>query len=319
MHRILLICIALWTVSVQADSVRVGVLAHVTADAADDEQALREALARAEAADPAFVLVHGLKDRQETCRDSLFRRRKAILEAAELPVFLSMAGSDWLGCRDRRGRPASLIWLNLLRDQLYGNISWSGSKHIDLKRQSSIPAFRSYAENTRWYWQDILFASLHLPAENNHYVAAAGSNSEFEDRLTANRYWLKRLAAHARSAKTQAVVIFTDGQVLPAPNPDGGKRDGFAEIRRALTSFSDKLALPVLLVQTAPQGGANDLLRSGKLYYASLSPGVHQLAIDTSAEHPFSIDPAHDSAAGDEANPEAGDAATDAAPPASDR
>ncbi len=288
MRALTLLWLLLCCWSAQAQAVRMGVLMHVMAAGADDA-ALREALAEAHSFDPAFIVVNGLKAGPEPCRDQLFRRRKAILEAAELPVFLSMAGSDWLGCRDRRGRPAHMVWLNSLREQLFGSTSWNGSKQIALKRQSAIPAFRSYAENTRWTWNNILFATLHQPAENNHFVAAAGSNSEFEDRLTANRYWLSRLLAEAKSSRARAVIIITDGEVLPVSAREGRERDGFLEMRRALRSFADKLRVPVLVLQGAKLPVGREVRSSGRLFHASLPAGVNLVDIDLDAELPFVV------------------------------
>lgn len=275
----------------QAEPVRVGVLMHMASDASDDA-ALRSALDNAQEEKPSFLVVNGLKGASEPCRERLFRQRKALLEAASLPVFLSMAGTDWTACRDRQGRPAASFWLNLLREQLYGDISWNGSKQVPLKRQSEIPAFRGYAENTRWAWQGVLFATLHLPADNNHFVPAAGSNSEFEDRLTANRDWLRRLGTRAQATRAGAIVIFSDGQAFPARATAGSVRDGFAETRAALKALAEKSSAPVLLVQGSTQAEGGSIQRTGKLFYATLPQGLAQLVIDTDAPMPFGIVPA---------------------------
>ncbi|MCM0045021.1 MAG: hypothetical protein NBV65_10385 [Burkholderiaceae bacterium] len=301
MRRIALLWLALcgWPCA-QAEPVRVSVLMHAASNAADvasaagtaDEAALRPALEQALAEQPAFIVVNGLKAASEPCRDRLFRQRKAVLEASPVPVFLSMAGRDWIACRDRQGRPAASIWLNLLREQLYGDISWNGSKQVALRRQSAIPAFRSYAENTRWAWRDVLFATLHLPADNNHFLPAAGNNSEFEDRLTANRDWIKRLAARAQAMRAGAVVIFSDGQVFAARVAAGSPRDGFAETRAALKALAEKAGVPVLLVQGSTPPAAAVIRRSGKLFTATLPQGVSLLVVDTDAPLPFAVQPA---------------------------
>lgn len=273
-----------------AEPLRLSVLMHATAGG-DSEAALRVALDSAQSHNPAFIVVNGLRDPSEPCSDRLFRRRKSVLEAAELPVFLSMSGSDWINCRDRRGRPAESVWLGLLREQVYGDISWNGSKQLRLRRQSALPAYRSYAENTRWSLQQILFATLHVPAQNNHYVAAAGRNSEFEDRLTANRDWLKRLAQHAALERHKAIVLFCDGRLWPAVRPAAGVRDGFREMRSALLAFADKVRMPVLLVQgpgpAGQSGGSIAIEGNGKLTHLSLPRGVTDLEIDTDAAVPF--------------------------------
>lgn len=275
----------------QAEPFRISVLMRVAAGS-DGEAALRNALDNAQSRNPAFIVVNGLKEAGEACSDRLFRRRKAVLEASETPVFLSMAGDDWMNCVDRRGRPAQSVWLGLLREQLYGDISWNGSKHVSLRRQSALPAFRSYAENTRWGWQQVMFATLHVPAANNHYLTAAGRNSEFEDRLTANRDWLTRLALLASVERRKAIVLFCDGQLFPATKPPAGVRDGFAEMRSALRNFAAKTRIPVLLVQGAaatsvPATPAVAWL--GTLAHLRLAPGVTDIDIDTDAVTPFAL------------------------------
>lgn len=272
-----------------AEPLRVSVLMHASAGGGEDT--LRSALDIAQAQTPAFIVVNGLKDKRESCSDRLFRRRKALLEAADKPVFLSMAGSDWGDCRDRRGRSAESVWLGLLREQLYGDISWNGAKHLRLRRQSAVPAFRSYAENTRWSVQEVMFATLHMPGPNNHYVSAAGRNSEFEDRLTANRDWLKRLAQHATAERQKAIVLFSDARLWPAMRLQPGVRDGFKEMRSALRAFANKVRVPVLLVQgPAPNGKATSAIEwQGNFAQLSLPRGVALLEVDTDATVPFAL------------------------------
>ena len=291
MRRIALLLLMLGGLpAVRAEPVRVGVLMHA-ASGASDASALRSALDDVLEEPPAFVVVNGLKAASEPCRERLFRQRKAVLESAPVPVFLSMAGTDWTACRDRRGRPAAACWLGLLRGQLYGDISWDGAKQVTVPRQSAIPAFRGYAENTRWAWQSIMFATLHLPAENNHFLPAAGNNSEFEDRLTANRDWIKRLGAQAQATRARAIVIFSDGQPFPAHASAGNPRDGFAETRTALRTLAEKSGAPVLLVQGSRLAEGSGIRRAGKLFYATLPRGVSQFVIDTEAPSPFGLLP----------------------------
>lgn len=287
-----LIGLALWAMMpvAQAEPVRIGVLMHAASDT-EEQSALRSALEQATEESPAFIVVNGLKGESVPCKERLFRERKALLEAASAPVFLSMAGRDWMACRDRRGRPAGSFWLNLLREQLYGDISWNGSKQLTLKRQSAIPAYRSYAENTRWAWQNVLFATLHLPADNNHFLPAAGSNSEFEDRLTANRDWIKRLAAQGQAMRAGAIVIFVDGQPLPARTAAGNQRDGFMETRAALKALAERTSMPVLIVQGSTRPEGTGMRRWGKLFYATLPRGASTIVIDTEAPSPFGVVP----------------------------
>ncbi len=280
--------------TVYAGDVRFSVLMHTVAGSharADGEARLRAAIERAQASNPAFIVVNGLKDASEPCSEPLFRRRKAVLEASTTAVFLSMAGSDWLNCRDRRGRPAETVWLGLLRDQLYGGTRWDGPSPFKMRRQSAVPAFRNYAENSRWSTQRVMFVTMHAPAPNNHFIMAAGRNSEFEDRLIANRDWLKRLAQHASAERYKAIVMFCDGRIWPPPRLQSGQRDGFREIRSALRAFADKLRIPVLVVAGSDPESSEAIAieRFGKLSYLNIPNGVWDLDVDINAVMPFSL------------------------------
>ncbi len=279
------------TVTLAAEPLRFTVMMHVMREATDDAE-LRSAFEAAQAGDPSFIVVNGMRSPREPCTDRLYRQRTALLESGNVPVILSLAGTDWMDCRDRQGRPASLAWLNLLREQVFGEISWSGAKHLNLRRQSASRAFRNYAENTRWVIDNVLFATLNLPADNNHYIASAGGNSEFEDRATANREWLKRLGLQAKMERRPLIVIFCDGNPLPAPLRRGEQRDGFAEIRQQLTQLAEKSDARVLVIQgSTPRAarGTGDIIWEGKLGYASLREGVSSFAVDMSSPTPVTI------------------------------
>ena len=277
--------------AVHAQSFRFNVMMHVMRESADESD-LRAALATAQTDDPAFIVVNGIRAPSEPCTDRLFRQRIALLEQAGVPVILSLAGSDWQGCRDRQGRPAAQAWLNLLREQAYGDISWSGGKHLSLRRQSAIPAFRAYAENTRWVLDQVLFATLNLPSNNNNFIASAGGNSEFEDRQIANRDWLKRLALQARSERRSLIVLFCDGHPLPGNARKSEQRDGYAEVRQQLRALAEKSGARVLVVQGPAPVAANqapEIRWEGRLGHVSLEAGVSSVSVDLSAAVPVTL------------------------------
>lgn len=287
----LFLCAAIYSPVVLADSFHFSVLMHVLQDS-NDENILRNALETAQAANPAFIVVNGIRSTREPCTDRLFRQRTALLESSVAPVILSLAGDDWITCRDKQNRPAPTAWLNLLRDQVYGDISWSGGKHIPLRRQSAITAFRNYSENTRWTIENLLFATLNVPANNNHYVASAGANSEFEDRQIANRDWLRRLATQAHRERRSAIVLFCDGNPLPDPSRRTEPRDGYVELRQQLKNLAEKSGARVLVIQGATpssQKASDSITWSGKLGYVNLRSGVTTITVDSSADLPFAV------------------------------
>ena len=197
----------------------------------------------------AFVVVNGVRAEDEPCTDALYRERKNLLEESDKPLFLSLAGSDWIGCKNENGDDVRLERLRRLREILFENDTAFGMISQPLVRQSHIARYRDYPENTRWQQGAILFATLNLPAGNNHYLNAAGRNNEFEERLVANQYWLQRIFTLALRNDMKGIVIFCDGN--PLENNAGkksGTRDGFREIRQQLSGLAEKFPGKILII-----------------------------------------------------------------------
>jgi len=222
---------------------------------------LGQAIDASNLANLAFVTVHGVRAKGEPCSVPLYRQRHAEMEHAGHGLIVTLAGHDWISCGASNGDiPIAGERLRHLRDIFFQGEYSLGATKLPLTRQSAIPKFRSYGENVRWELGPIMFASLNLPAPNNHYLAAAGRNSEFEDRLVANQDWLSHLFVLARLQKMRGVVIFVDGDpdLLSSHSDAAAGRDGFREIRRALRRHARDFPGQVLLVhgQEAPTVGA---------------------------------------------------------------
>jgi hypothetical protein len=240
-----------------------GVIGH-SFKAGADAAVLRRAIAEASAGNAAFVVATGIKAAGEPCSDKLYGQRRAMFDAADKPMIVSLAGSDWTGCKNSAGRSNAIERLNRLRELYFADAESLGERRLRLTRQSASAKFRSYAENAHWEYGNVLFATLNLPARNNHFLPEAGRNSEFEDRLVANRAWLQRLFTLAARKRLAGVVLFCDGD--PGLQADAGfsllagfqskpnKQDGFAEPRRQLKALAEKFNGKVLLVDA--QGGA---------------------------------------------------------------
>ena len=239
-------------------SFQFGVIGHPFKNGSD-ESTLKRAIAAATQANPAFIVATGIKAGKEPCSDKLYAARHALLDEAAAPVVVSLAGSDWSACLNSAGRSNAIERLNRLRELFYGEPESLGAQRIALARLSSTAKFRSYAENSHWEYGKVLFATINLPANNNHYRPEAGRNSEYEDRLVANRAWLHRLFTLASRQKMQGLVLFSDGAVgveveqgfslLPRFE---SKQDGFAEPRRQIKTLAGKFKGKVLLVDTQP-------------------------------------------------------------------
>lgn len=224
-----------------------------------DEAALKRAIADVAQTNPAFVVATGIKAVNEPCSDKLYAQRRDLLNESGAPMIVSLAGSDWSACINSAGRSNAIERLNRLREVFYVDSESLGARRQPVTRLSATAKFRSYAENSHWEYGKVLFATINLPANNNHYRPEAGRNSEFEDRLVANRAWLHRLFTLAERQKMRGLVLFSDGDagvtaeegfsLLPSFQT---KQDGFAEVRKQIRSMAEKYKGTVLLIDSQP-------------------------------------------------------------------
>ena len=239
-----------------------GVIGHAfKADA--DEALLKRAISEVSQEKPAFIVATGIKSASEPCSDKLYAQRKEVLDESPRPIIVSPAGSDWTACRNSAGRSNAIERLNRIREVFYPNNQSLGIQPLTLTRLSATAKFRSYAENAYWEHGPVLFATLNLPAKNNHFLLEAGRNSEFEDRLVANRAWLQRLFAMAQRRGVEGIVLFSDGE-LGAHVEEGfsllggftEKQDGFTQVRKQVRALAEKFKGKVLLIDNQGDGKA---------------------------------------------------------------
>lgn len=229
--------------------------------AASDESLLRRAITEANQDKPAFIVATGIKAQTEACSDRLYAQRRELLDDSPRPLVLLPAGSDWAGCRNSAGRSNAVERLNRIREVFYPDNQSLGVRRMTVARLSANVKFRSYAENAYWEQGGILFATLNIPDNNNHYLPEAGRNSEYEDRLVANRAWLHRLFLTAQRRNMEGIVLFTDGDIKA--HVDEGfsllsgftaRQDGYAPVRKQVRTFAEKYKGKVLLVDSQGDG-----------------------------------------------------------------
>lgn len=252
--------------SKSASEHRFGVIGHSFSNGGG-EPLLEQSLAKTRGAGLAFVVATGLKSAKEPCTDTLYAHRRAMLDDTKPPVIVVPAASDWAECKNSGGRLVGIERLNRLRELLYAEDGAPAEQPLMLARQSANGKFRSYAENAHWSVGNVLYATVNLPSNNNHYRSEAGRNSEFEDRAVANRFWLSRLFALARRKKVDALVLFSEGNpkvlseepgLLARLGRSSGTQDGFAAPRRQIVSLAAKFEGKVLLIDTAPVANGSE-------------------------------------------------------------
>ncbi|MEN9866647.1 MAG: hypothetical protein RL748_2237 [Pseudomonadota bacterium] len=229
----------------------------------------------------AFIVVNGLKTSKEPCSNALYQQRKSALEASEHSVIVSLTANDWAYCPNPDA-------LGQLRELLFDGELSLGSSKLPLTHLSANRKFRRYTENVRWELNGVLFATIHLPGNNNRYRMEAGRNGEFEDRLVANRLWLQRLFALAQQNKVRHLVLFSDGN-LWQPHAKN-RRDGFLEIRNQITQLSGKLRGKLLLIDQRPEQGADTIQWRGNVGHVSLSAGWHSFISKPGQTQPFVLE-----------------------------
>ena len=282
-----------------------GVIGHSFTDAGGGEARLKQAIADESESALAFVVVTGIKGANEACSDKLYETRRELFDDARRPMIVLPAASDWSECKNPAGRSVAIDRLNRLREVFYAEPTSLGTHKLGLTRLSSSAKFRSYPENAHWQVGDVLYATVNLPANNNHYRPEAGRNSEFEDRMVANRFWLNRLFAMARREKLDAVVLFSEGDVKALTQPTGlrgllarsiNRQDGFDEPRRQIATLAAKYPGKVLLIDSdvARKGSEPAIEWRGNLGHLSLGSRAVEVKVTPGANPPFTLKNAGD-------------------------
>jgi len=280
------------------DAHRFAIIGHGFTDGG--EKHLKQALADNDDGAVAFLVVTGIKGANEPCTDKLYQKRRDLIDEARRPVVVLPSGSDWTECRNTAGRSNAIERLNRIRELFYGEPDTLGARKLALTRQSMSPRFRSYAENAHWSVGKVLYATINMPANNNHYLNEAGRNSEYEDRLVANRFWLNRLFAIARRDKLEAVVLFSEGDVKALSQPTGLQallrdaapdNDGFAEPRRLILSLAQKFHGKVLLVDGTRVRGKPAIEWRGNVGHLAAGADALEVVVDPATKTLFKVDP----------------------------
>jgi hypothetical protein len=276
-----------------------GVIGHSFHDGGGEGR-LKRAIADESESALAFVVVTGIKGANEPCSDKLYEKRREMFDDARRPMIVAPAASDWSDCKNTAGRSVAIERLNRLRELFFSEPTSLGARKLAVTRLSASAKFRSYAENAHWEVGDVLYATVNLPANNNHYRPEAGRNSEYEDRLVANRFWLNRLFAMAKREKRDALVLFSEGDVKALEQPKGlrallgratTRQDGFDEPRRQIATLAQKFPGKVLLIDTAAvNSDAKPTIEwRGNLGHLSLGSGAVEVKVTPGAAAPFSL------------------------------
>lgn len=242
-----------------------------------DEGALREAIQMGDMLNFAFVVAQGIKHPASPCNDVIYQRRKALLDTSKHGLIVSLGAADWSTC-EGSSVTAAVAKLTLVRELFFVDEFSLGATRLPLVRQSTDAKFINFSENARWEVGSVMFATVNLPSNNNHYVLAAGRNGEFEDRLVANREWLKRVFSYATLKKLDGVVLFSEAN--PLAQRTDVRRDGYAEMRRQLSTLAGRFKGKVLIIHAQPGAPTQQIVWRGNLGEVGVARGWLRMKVE---------------------------------------
>lgn len=187
------------------------------------------------------------------CSDEAFERRRAQLEAIDLPVVYTPGDNEWTDCHEARpGGYDPLDRLASIRRTFFRNPGKSlGGRPMGLETQSSDPAFSEFVENARWTFGGFVFATIHVVGSSNGLDPFAGRtaahDAEVERRTNAAIQWLDDAFEQAAERSAKGVVLAVHGNV-GLEGDDPGTRYGYeafvANLERRVAGFPG----PVLFI-----------------------------------------------------------------------
>jgi hypothetical protein len=155
------------------------------------------------ALDPAFsVFIGDIKGGALPCSDAVLGEMRQVFDAHAAPLIFTPGDNEWTDCwRPQVGgfvpseRKAAVVELFTAPGQSLGQ------QPLALAQQAG------QRENARWRWNDIVFATLHMPGSNNNLQQREDAIPEHVARDALNAAWLDETAAAAADAKALFLFI----------------------------------------------------------------------------------------------------------------
>lgn len=182
---------------------------------------------------------HG-KDR---CDDSLFQDRWQLFNSSHVPFIFVPGDNEWTDCsRQSNGNYDPLERLNKLREIFWKEPHSLGQKKLPLERQPG-----SYPEHSRFRLGPVLFVTLNLPGDNNHWGMTTEPSSEFVARNPVVLDWVKESFTRARREKLAGIVLLFQANPgfkhFSQGFPHRGYRDFLEAVLKETAGFKGQVVL----------------------------------------------------------------------------
>ncbi len=182
---------------------------------------------------------HG-KDR---CDDSLFQDRWQLFNSSRVPFIFVPGDNEWTDCsRLSNGNYDPLERLNKLRELFWKEPQSLGQKRLPLEQQLG-----SYPEHSRFHLGPVLFVTLNLPGDNNHWGKTTEPSSEFVARNPVVLDWVKESFTLARREKLAGIVLLLQANPgfkhFSQGFPHRGYRDFLETVLKETAGFKGQVVL----------------------------------------------------------------------------
>jgi hypothetical protein len=238
----LLLCIALaFATATSAAPLRffaVGDLPYSSAEA----ELLGRLLARAAAAEPAFIVhVGDIKGGGQPCTDARNRAIAELFRSQPVPMVYTPGDNEWTDChRPAAGGLDPLARLESLRRMFFADASVLHNGALGLTApEPRLP------ENAWFIRDEVLFVVLHIVGSNNGWQPRnPPGHAEHKSRSHANRALLDQaLAAGQRAGARAAVFMLHANPLFEQPN-----KPGYLTFKQDLGRLLDRFDGPVLVI-----------------------------------------------------------------------
>jgi hypothetical protein len=210
-----------------------------------EEQQFPNLIADMNRSNVAFVVHDGdLKTSANVCDDAVLQSRLEMFQQSQRPFIFLPGDNEWTDCHRTGSDP--LERLSKLRQVFFATDNSLGQTTLKLEHQSRNPDYKTYRENVRWTYQNVMFVGLHIVGSNNNLGRTPEMDQEYTARNVANLEWLKESFAIAKQRKRRGVMLIMQAnpwfEKLPA------ERTGFNDFLKALQTEVEKFNRPVVLV-----------------------------------------------------------------------
>jgi hypothetical protein len=193
---------------------------------------------------PQFIVHAGdFKSSSKPCSDALFRDRRTLFDASQVPLIYVPGDNEWTDCRRlAAGGFDPLERLQKLRELFFATPRSLGRQALAVEQQPG-----AYPEQLRWRLGPVLFVSLNVPGSNNNFGHRKTPGPEYLARNPAVIEWLEQGFATARREKAAGLVIVMQANPgfkhAVAGLPHSGYRQLLETLRRETLAFPGQVLL----------------------------------------------------------------------------